>query len=157
MVSVGVTAGNNPLIQVATTILHTNVDCATVIPNDNTIPQNTEGNEVITVSITPKSSSNILFIEFNGFAVDDGNLHFITCALFQDTTADALAASIRRSLGVNFATTIPLTYSKTAGTTSATTFKVRVGPTSATGTVKINDAFFGGVQTTSLTVWEYQA
>lgn len=157
MVSVGVTGGNNPVVQVVSTVLHTNVDCATAIPYDNTIPQNTEGNEVITVSITPKNASNILFIEFHAFAVDDGNLHYISYALFQDSTASALAACTRRDLGASFATTLPLTYSMTAGTTSATTFKVRVGPTTANGTVKINDAIFGGVQTTTLTVWEYQA
>jgi len=35
----------------------------TQMPSDDTIPQNTEGNELMTLAITPTNSSNILLIQ----------------------------------------------------------------------------------------------
>jgi len=62
------------------------------IPNDNTIPQNTEGAEWETLAITPKDAGNDLDIQFN--AVFDGSTTNNLCvALFVDSTADAIAVA----------------------------------------------------------------
>jgi hypothetical protein len=132
-----------------------------VIPYDNSIPQNTEGNEYLTVSITPKSASNRLVIEamLDNVAHTVGNVQFIL-ALFQDSTAGALAAS---------ATTAPTTgtramlrHEMVAGTTSATTFKIRGGLGSSSGTMYLNadssgTRVFGGISAMRLRVTEYVA
>ena len=59
---------------------------------DDTIPQNSEGNEVMTLAITPASSSNYLIIEaqINGAVNSDVR---VMAALYQDSTANALAVN----------------------------------------------------------------
>lgn len=133
------------------------VACSTVLPADNTIPQKTEGDEVITVSITPTSSTNKLLIEFNTMAYTAGAA-VATVALFQDATSNALAAVWIAYLAGIVGNGV-LRYVMTAGTTSATTFKIRIGPHTA-GTIEVNGAggtrYYGGVASTWLTVTEYK-
>lgn len=99
---------------------------ATAIPVDDTIPQITEGAEVLTVSITPSNSANILVIQycFGGSYESSTNTYF-TSALFQDSTANALYSQLesRSVRGFN----VKGVYYMTAGTTSSTTFRLRVG------------------------------
>ena len=65
---------------------------AIVIPNDDTIPQKTEGDEVMTLAITPTSATNKLKIEIVAFFAHSNSE---TCAaLFQDATANSLACSL---------------------------------------------------------------
>ncbi len=144
---------------VEATPIATVVSCSTVIPLDNSIPQNTEGNEVITVAITPTNASNRLRIEFDASQVGLSAGVYPVCALFQDSTAGALAAGagFPVSGGTN-GSMLRLSYEMAAGTTSATTFKVRVGPSSA-ATVYVNGdsagtRVFGGVAAASLRVTE---
>lgn len=101
------------------------VTCSTIIPLDDSIPQNTEGNEVITGSITPTNASNKLRIEFHASTVGGTGVDDVSVALFQDTTAGALAAGNARNPS---RMSMSLVHEMTAGTTSATTFKIRIGP-----------------------------
>lgn len=127
----------------------------TTIPNDDTIPQNTEGDEYMTLAITPANSSNKLLIEvvavFSNTAAGR-----ITTALFQDSTADALAAT-QINPGASDTYTAVLRYYMTAGTVSSTTFKVRAGSQSA-GTTTFNGngsaRKLGGVMASSITITE---
>jgi hypothetical protein len=135
----------------------------TTIPFDNTIPQNTEGTEFMTASITPTNSSNLLMIEVQAVVSSSANCR-MTAALFQDSTANALAATVCTIYGtVLFETcTLTLRYRMTAGTTSSTTFKIRIGGDNAT-TVYFNGdnntaaRIFGGVCISSITVTEIAA
>jgi len=135
--------------------------CSTQIPLDDTIPQNTEGDEVITVAITPTSATNRLRIEFDAPVVANGanNVSFAV-ALFQDTTANALAAGAQGASPGGTANQLRLTHEMAAGTTSATTFKIRCGPCSATslvlnaGTGGAGTRVFGGVAAIRLRVTE---
>lgn len=99
------------------------------IPNDDTIPQNTEGKEFLTVSITPTNASSTLLVEFTGWG--SSNPHFIV-ALFVDTTANALCASMTTPNGVGYITPLVLTYVTSAGSTSARTYKLRFGADTGT-------------------------
>lgn len=110
---------------------------STVTPADDSIPQNTEGDEVITVTITPTSATNRLRIEFDAPTIGTNSSGQVTAALFQDSTAGALAASGTLPSGVS-ATSSYLIHEMAAGTTSATTFKIRVG-------VASNNAYINGV------------
>lgn len=138
------------------------VDCTTVIPVDDTIPQQAEGDEILTATITPKHATNILLIEFSSVQGTLGNVN-ATFALFQDATANSLAATYSgRSSGVvvNPNANIILRHVMVAGTTSATTFKVRAGPetlgihTYVNGSVDTAARECGGVAATVLTVTE---
>ena len=74
----------------------------TTIPNDDTIPQQTEGTEFMTLSITPTRADSILrvYVTFNS-ADSTGGTTFYTC-LFRDATSDAVACSPGTAGGVNF-------------------------------------------------------
>lgn len=128
----------------------------TVLPFDDTIPQNTEGNEYMTLAITPRSATSVLFIQcemVSAHTVNSG----ITLALFQDSTANALASVVGSNNGANAVITQSLNHYMTSGTTSATTFKVRSGSNSA-GTTTFNGQLSGridgGVLASSITITE---
>ena len=143
-----------------TTPITSVVTCSTTMPYDDTIPQNTEGTEVITKAITPTNASNRLRIERDIPLVSAGAAGNISAALFQDTTAGALAAaSVYVSYtGSGECATLTLVHEMAAGTTSATTFKIRVGHSSGTAYVNGDGAAgarrFGGVSAARLRVTE---
>lgn len=133
----------------------------TTIPADDTIPQNTEGDEYMTLAITPTSATNKLKIDvvcnLNSTNATD---KYFTAALFQDSTADALAAANSgRDPTSGGAGTIVFTHYMTSGTAISTTFKVRAGAASA-GTNTFNGSggarLFGGVMASSITITEIQ-
>lgn len=91
--------------------------------------------------------------------VTNSNTVNITGALFQDSTANALAAAPFSLLSGSFVVQIVLNYVMTAGTTSATTFKVRAGG-NTTGTTTFNGIggarLYGGVMASSIIINEYK-
>lgn len=127
------------------------------IPVDDTIPQITEGGEVLTAAITPTNASNILKIEIIAqIGVGAGNNPFI--GIWQDATADCLAGSWSYTTAANQKRCIPFRYFMVAGTVSSTTFRFRAGLES--GSIYINSLAagrqYGGTLFTSLTVQEIQ-
>lgn len=131
----------------------------TTIPIDNTIPQITEGTEFMTMSFTPKSATNKLSIDvFGYFAISVAEN--MTIALFKDATANALAVNGAYQ-GTGTATTpLYVVHSMTAGTTSAITFRVRVGAGGA-ATTYFNGSggqrFGGAITMSRIKVTEYKA
>lgn len=130
----------------------------TVMPLDDTIPQNTEGTEFMTLAITPTSATSKLLIEisaiFNSYPAA-----WVIGALFQDTTANALAASYFYEPNSGGGKELTLRHYMTAGTTSTTTFKFRAGPqVSATvalnGEASSSTRYLGGVAASSITITE---
>lgn len=147
----------NPLVQYAYTLLTAAPAINAAIPKDNTIPQQTEGVEVMTCSITPTNASNILVIKAYAWGYNLTSFADFVMALFQDATANALAAI--EGNYINFASAPNRTclfYKMTAGTTSSTTFKIRCG--NSTGvTTYINPGIFGGVQCSYMEIMEIKA
>ena len=148
------------MVQYVYTSLTTHQTNNTTIPFDDTIPQNTEGTEVLTLAITPTKATVLLKIEYVTI-VDFGAYQGFTVGLFQDTTANALCATCITNGAQGCTFTIPLIYNMVAGTTSATTFKIRVGSSSG-NTWNLNSAtlgtrIFGGVAGTTLSITEYLA
>tara|TARA_R110000803_G_scaffold40942_5_gene88237 strand:- start:1221 stop:1817 length:597 start_codon:yes stop_codon:yes gene_type:complete len=148
----------NGIVQVVNTQVSAVASGTTTMPQDDTIPQNTEGNEYMTLAITPKHASNKLRIDI--VSVDENNSagNPTTYALFQDSTAGALAAWGNTHDNINWLYTTNLTHYMTAGTTSATTFKLRIGGHSASTTTfngKTTGRLFGGVCASSITITEY--
>jgi hypothetical protein len=111
----------------------------TVIPFDDTVPQNTEGDQYMSQAVTPKSAANMLRVRvmvIGSTTVSDA----FTATLFQDSGANALAAST--SFAATAMAQAYLAYEARAATTAATTFKVRAGGNNA-GTLTFN-GFSGG-------------
>jgi hypothetical protein len=110
---------------------------SSVIPNDGTIPQISEGTEILSVSITPQSVTNRIRATVVVPAYVDG-LN-AAAALFIAGTNDALAVSHRfvtASGSPAVATDFTIVFEHVPGSTSAQTYSVRVGP--ASGTLYIN-------------------
>jgi len=129
----------------------------TVIPFDNTIPQITEGNEYMTLAITPTSTASILIVEVTTFLSASTSASHMIVALFQDAVVNALAAMVSFNAGDLQTETQSFTHKMTAGTISAITFRVRAGPHSA-NTMTFNGSGgvrrFGGVAASSITITE---
>lgn len=130
----------------------------TTIPVDDSIPQNTEGDQYMSLSITPTNASSTLEIKVVINLSQNVGTGHMTAALFQDSTANALAVGCDRSEASGSMHAITFTHVMTAGTTSTTTFKVRAGFDSA-GTVTFNGQGgarrFGGVFSSSVVITEY--
>ena len=129
-------AGGGKVLQRVTASTNAIVTGTTQITLDDSIPQNNEGVEVETCAITPTASASRLLIFANmTFAWSArGN---VQVALFQDTTANAISAVTNLSEADGTTHTVTLIYEMEAGTTSSTTFKVRIGAESS-GTLTLN-------------------
>lgn len=146
----------NPIVQYVVNTFTNTVQINTGIPKDNTIPQQTEGVEIATVSITPTNANNLLVINANVWVYDTGAADFVL-ALFQDSTANALAAMQANFNAIPGALNLGiLSFAMTAGTTSSTTFKIRGGQNTGNFSY-VNNTEFGGVQTSYIEVMEIKA
>lgn len=144
--------GTGAVLQVVNFQTGTGATGTGIIPYDNTIPQITEGNEYMTLAITPKFATSKLKIDVVFIAANSlSNTNGFTVALFQDSTANALATGIT-TIGNNQFSTFCFTHYMTAGTTSSTTFRVRAG--SGTGTTTFNGSVMGGTLASSITITE---
>ena len=149
--------GTNAIQQVQMTNYSAVATGTTVMAIDDTIPQITEGNEYMTQAITPKSATNLLIIDVDilGSCSNASNL---ATALFQDSTANALAGAIFNMQAAATLNKMSFSYSMTAGTTSSTTFRVRAGGQS--GTFTFNGAsgarLFSTISKSTIKITEYK-
>lgn len=130
------------------------------IPFDDTIPQNTEGTQFMSATITPTNASNILIIDIVAFVAPNAQVT-MQGALFQDSTANALAASLQVvSTSTDRVQLDAFRHYMVAGTTSATTFKYRAGPNASATTTfngRSGGRLMGGVMASSITITEITA
>jgi hypothetical protein len=132
---------------------------STVTPRDDTIPQNSEGDQFMSQTITPTAATNILTIEAKlHFSSNASTLN--TLALFQDSSANALSAAPFNGITNGVAGIGLMNYSMAAGSVSATTFKLRAGPDIA-ATLTFNGEAgarrFGGIPLSRMTIQEIMA
>ena len=134
---------------------------STGIPLDDTIPQNNEGDEVMSLAITPKRATNKLKIDVKIYATNTSGSVSMGLALFKNAVANALAfmAGCGMTDG-NSPNVVPLSHFMTAGTINPITFKVRIGKLGGAGTTTFNGGnsarLFGGVLVSSITITEIQ-
>lgn len=150
--------GAGSIIQVVNTETSAVDSDNTQIPADDTTPNNTEGFQVLSRSITPGNALNKLKITIN-IMFANTLVTGCTCALFQDSDFSAIAATGQVAAVANNLNTFNMVHYMTAGTTSSTTFKVRIGPNAAS-TITINGSAgvrrYGGVCASSITIEEIQ-
>ena len=144
------------MAQIVTEAHTTYATGTTNIPADDTTPQNTEGTEIITKAITPTSSSNRLFFTFSG-NLQNSSTQNIAFTLFQDSGASAIAMGWSMCHMGNHQNHLGFTHDMVAGTTSSTTFKIRMGGEG--GTYRTNGSSsarrYGGISANRLTIIEY--
>jgi hypothetical protein len=143
-------------VESGTTLTHT-----TVMPADNTINTNSEGGELFTLAITPANASNKLIIQYIVHCSHSAANNFITGNLYQDSTSasiNTINSTVIRTASDTFS--MVGWHYMTAGTTSATTFKVRAGANNG-GTFRMNGSgavqHGGGTLLSGMTIWELSA
>jgi hypothetical protein len=130
------------------------------IPDDNTIPQNTEGAEYtqLATTITPLDASSNLIIEVYLPVVSSAN-NYATIALFEDSDTDCIGVSVGYSGGsASIVCDLSLRVIVSAGSTSARTYKLRYGSNS-TGSMYIGGDSaenFSTVKKAYMTITEYE-
>lgn len=143
-------------IQIVATSTGSVATGTTQIPLDDTIPQNTEGTEFQSLAITPTSALSLLEIVHTADYASSAATH-VSVALFQDSTANALLGKSFTTSGTNDTVGLELQHLMRAGTTSATTMKVRVGGHGAS-TITFNGFAsgrkFGGVNLARMKITE---
>lgn len=142
-------------VQSATTSAHAST--GNVIPDDDTAPQNTEGAEAISRTITPKNSNNLLIVFGKILIAGDATGRFLKATLFHEGSSDAVDVACGTIDSNSEPETMSVFFVMTAGTTSEKTFSIRYGPATG-GTAYINGnnagSLFGSIAKTHLTVIE---
>jgi hypothetical protein len=147
------------VVQVVNVLDTTTATGTTVMNHDDTIPQQTEGDEYMTLAITPTNASNKLLIEVVAWIASNGATRNNVMALFQDSTAGALASAAHQNPAGDAGIPILLTHYMTSGTTSETTFKIRAGGNTGTftWTGQGGTRRHGGILASTMTITEISA
>ncbi len=128
----------------------------TAIPEDDTIPQITEGTEFMTLAITPLSATSILAVEVL-FITSKSGAGSTVCALFRDSTANALATNWSYQSSSSEMDEMNINHSVVSGSLSATTFRVRgSGGTTLTFNGQSSARKFGGTMASGIMITEYE-
>lgn len=159
-VTIAAAAGTTPVIvdrAFASYATYTNLTAT--VPVDDTIPQNTEGTQILSVSITPKTTTNRLRIRAHVAGADATTSGATTTAIFSNASANALRAIVVSQPGANLIQSFALEHEYVPGVTSAVTISVRVGPLSGTFWANGNSTsrFLGGASACTLVVEEITA
>lgn len=151
-----------PMIQAVYSSTSADTTSTTIVPFDDTIPGqgNPDGATTgLSVTITPDNTANILEVGWACMVSSETANIAIVGVLYQDSIGPALAASSLFASAVNGIGTLNGVYTMTAGTGSATTFKLWFGPHSA-ATVHMNGIstgrVFGAIPKSVMWVKEYQ-
>lgn len=137
-----------------------NTNLSSVIPYDDSIPQKTEGTQIISLNVVTTTATQRVQLTFSSFCTMDSSGEVVG-AIFQGSASDAIQAAAVR-LGVNTwpdptSFVIP-PVDVLIGSATTTAFAVRVGPT--TGNCRFNGTasarLFGGIAAATLTAIVYE-
>jgi len=130
---------------------------AVAIPNNDSIPHNTQGVQVLTGSITPRKTTNLIVVSVIIPVASNGANH-LTVALFKDADVNAIAATNVTLSSADYMLQETLEHKLVAGTTGAINFAVRVGPNG--GTLYVNGTSvgrrYGGALSAYLKITEFE-
>ncbi|MCJ2102468.1 hypothetical protein [Methylobacterium sp. E-046] len=117
-----------------------NANFTAAIPLDDTIPQITEGTQILSVPITPVSTTSKVRLRFvmDGTMASAGTL---IVAIFRVGQSDAIRARAVSIVANNGIQVIALEVDDAPATTAAVTYTVRIGPDS--GTARLNGTGIG--------------
>ena len=144
------------VIQVANFTTGAMATGTTIIPYDDTIPQNTEGDQYMSLSFTPRRATSKLKVEVvvvaSHTAVTD-----IILSLFRDAVVDSIGGSAMYVTTATARSTQCFSVYINANSTTTTLFKVRIGGAAA-GTLTFNGSSgarqLGGSLASSITITE---
>jgi len=151
--------GGGKVAQVVMATTTTSASITATIPQDDTIPQSTEGVEFLTVTLTPTNAASTIHLQFESQGSANG-IRNIIFSLFEGSASNAFAATYYTVTTSNYMSPMVLSASISAGSTSARTYRLRAGCSAGTaGTVYLlRDAlasqYFGGTNTARLIATE---
>lgn len=150
------------LLQVVRATTASVVTCNTTIPWDDTIPQITEGNEVLAVTITPLSATSTIYLKFDASGSASGAVtNSATAAIFRDSTANAIYATQLHFWNANsYGNKFVASYSEASGGTTARTYRIRIGADTPTIYINANGSGtrrYGGVSIAQFEAWEVES
>jgi hypothetical protein len=130
---------------------------ATAVPQDDTIPQNTEGNQYMELQIIPLFSTSRLEIDVVAHLNNNAGSNTLIGFLCKDSIANALATGNYTQAAAQYEGFLSFKYTEISGSSSATTYKFRAGSYSGTNTFNgdSGNRQFGGTYASSITIKEY--
>ncbi|WP_283195484.1 hypothetical protein [Rhizobium sp. AN80A] len=140
---------------VSATPYTTSADLSANIPIDDTIPQITEGTQILTVDVTPKAANSKLRIRFTGNVAAKAVAQPIAYAIFNGG-ANAIKAGYIAIADSGHGANLTGEVEYSPGVTTTQTISVRVG--AGSGSIRMNGSsaarLFGGVSASTLIVEE---
>jgi hypothetical protein len=150
----GTFASAGAVLQVLQNTYATNADLNPDIPLDDTIPDITEGTEVLSQAITLASASNKVYASTKAWGAVNTVSTAIIVAMFRGSTCLNVADEVHSN--INFPSSIAFDYLDSPGSVGPHTYSVRVGP--STGIARLNGSTasrqFGGATKSTLTLME---
>jgi len=125
-----------------------------IMPPDDTVPQNTEGTQILSASLTPLNSDSKLLVNITAqYTMSTTNV--VTVALFRDSGASAIA-TVMSANGGDHMSVVNFSYVADSNATTSTEFKVRIGPSGGTLTFQgySGGGKMGGTLASNITVTE---
>lgn len=146
------------LVKYATASNATYTSGTTSIPLDDTIPQSSEGTEILTATITPTASNSNLVITVT-VPHSPSTANTLMMAVFRDSGASAVATYAQSTALNTYMMTTSFRFVVPASSTSATTFKLRVGTNAGTWYINGDSAGrkFGGIAAVNMIIEEWSA
>lgn len=134
-----------------------NANLSTLIPLDDTVPQNTEGTQIISIAFTPKSVTSRLRLRFQGQVAFSAVPNNGIVALFSSASASAIAAEHVSVGSIDFGAPLVCEKEFVPGAVTPLTITARVGPSSAAN-MRMNGnssgRYFGGSAAATLVIEE---
>ena len=147
------------VVQVVSSTVATVATISAPIPFDDTIPQSTEGAELLTATITPNSNTNKVLVQFSGFCASPSTGFSASHVLFRGSTAINVTSTSHSV--ANATTPVFIQHLDSPASGSSLTYSVRVGPSVGTVNFAYNSnggtRRFGGAASAVLTLTEIKA
>ena len=151
----------NTVLQIVSTQRSDLFTGTVAIPIDDTIPQISEGDQIFSLSITPKKATSFLVLEVVLYATSGSNRFYYTGAVFRNGAADAVGAGVCRFPTDQQISPLPISFRVNSNSTATTTFTVRAGSDLANANFYLNGngsgRRFGGVLFSSFKITEVSA
>lgn len=153
------TGSTGSVVKTVSILLNSLTTGTTLIPLDDTIPQITEGTEMVKIDYTPSAAGNRIRVAANVFGAYSTPAS-VTAALFEGTTTNALVAVASSITTANALVQQNVIYEGGISTLSTLTYSLRVGG-STTGTYTLNGSagsrLFGGIGYSNIVVTEIKS
>jgi hypothetical protein len=137
-----IAANPSAVLQAQSIFSTTGLTASGSIPNDDTIPQITEGDLALTLAFTPVSATSKLYIRYGG-SIDLTGSNNGGFVLFKDSGVDAISSCPKYGPASNFPEPCEALFIESSGSTTARTYTMRFGGDTVGADIGANTAKWG--------------